>query len=255
MEEKFDCRNYKSSEKEINRNFFFVNAHGLELEQLYKIPEGVRIIMFCHEKTLNICKKFDRFNWEHILLNSTASNNYCSFLSTISQYSSIKDHFCVYEPGSTIRNISIHGDEYFRNGIYRLPVKGYAYNADECSVVVSDGTLIGEINSDPVLKKMIKNCDRTRIYVNSRKISELLREQNDVGIIKSDVIGIHHGSEKFLSNLIKSMKIHQPEFTILLMTCRNRDEDKIKSTKGIANNIDPAKRVSEAYTEMVKSED
>lgn len=255
MEEKFNCRNYKSSNEPINKNFFFVNAHGLETESLYKIPSGVRVIMFCHEKTLNVCKRFDRFNWEHILLDPSASSNYCSFLSTISQYSSIRDHFCVYEPGSIIRNQRIYGDEHFRNGLYRLPVKGYVYDADDCSVIVSDGTLIAEINDDPVLKKMMKNCNRKRYYVDSRKVSNFLRTQNDVGIIKSYVKGIYPDSNTFLSNLINSMKIHQSEFTILLMTCRNRDEEEQKKTEDVVDSTTTGKVVSDAYTEMLKAED
>lgn len=249
MEDKFDCRKYKHSKDPINKNFFFLNAHGLETEQLYKLPEGVRVIMFCHEKTLNVCKRFDRFNWEHILLDPDASSNYCSFLSTISKYSSIRDHFCVYEPGSVIRNTTIYGDEYFRNGLYRLPVKGYAYDADDCSVVVSDGTLIAEINEDPELKRLMKDCERKRYYVDGKKVSKFLQVQNDVGIIKSFVKGIYPDTNMVLSNLINSMKIHQQEFTILLMTCRNRDEER-KRTKGVGDNITPGKIVSDAFAEI-----
>ena len=47
----------------INKNFFFLNAHGEELEKLYEIPKGVRIIMFCYSKELQVCDKFDEYNW------------------------------------------------------------------------------------------------------------------------------------------------------------------------------------------------
>ena len=149
-----DCKFYGLKHKNINKNFFFLNAHGEELEEFYEIPKGIRVIMFCYSKRLDVCPKFDRFNWEHILLDPKATENYCNFLSTISKYKSINDHFCIYEEGDTIRNLSIFTDEYFREGLYRLPVKGYAYDEPTKTVIISDGTLMSEIHKDKTLKKL-----------------------------------------------------------------------------------------------------
>lgn len=245
---KMDCSDYSLINEQINKNFYFVNAHGDELERLYEIPKGVRIIMFCYSKELTVCKKFDRFNWENILLDPTASNNYCNFLSTISKYSSIKDHFCVYESGDVIRNLLISSDKIFREGLYRLPVKGYAYDSDTNSIVVSDGTLLSEIHKDKELNKLMKKIGRSRVVVDGKRVVELLRVQNNVGVIQSQVRKIY--DKALLSNLINSLQIHIPEFTILLMVCRNRVEEEIVRTQGVAENISDGKPVYKELERM-----
>lgn len=213
------CKSFKGSD--INTNFFFLNAHGVEKKDLFEIPKGVRVIMFCYSKVLDVCKRFDRFNWEHILLDSGASKNYCNFLSTISQYSSIRDHFCIYEENDVMHNIDIYTDENFREGLYRLPVKGYAFDDKNQNVVVSDKTLISDIDNTIDLKKLFKKAPNTNIKVDSKRVGELLRKKNNVGIIKSFVRKI--GDKARLSNLIKSLQLNVPNFTILLMVCREKD--------------------------------
>jgi hypothetical protein len=215
-----DCNGYELVNKLINRNFFFLNAHGEELNTPLEIPVGVRVIMFCHEKELEVCQKFDRFNWENILLNPSTSDNYCNFLNSISKYSSIRDHFCIYEEGDVIRNLRILTDEHFRDGLFRLPVKGYAYDSENEQLVVSDGILMSEVKSDDKLMKMMKKMKRIHIKVDSKRVSELLSIQSEVGIISSYVKKINNKTT--LSNLIGTLKMNVPEFTILLMVCRDR---------------------------------
>lgn len=245
---KIDCSEYSLINEPINSNFYFVNAHGDELEKLYEIPPGVRIVMFCYSKNLDVCQKFDKFNWENILLDPVASSNYCNFLSAISQYSSIKDHFCVYEPGDVIRNLLISTDKTFREGLYRLPVKGYAYDVENNTIVVSDGTLLSEVHKDEKLNKMMKKTERRRVAVDGKRVADLLRVQSDVGIVQSQVRKIHKNA--LLSNLINSLRMHMQEFTILLMVCRTRNEEEIERTKGVAENISSGKFVSKELDRM-----
>ena len=210
------CVNYRDP---TNSNFYFLNAHGEELEADYIIPKGVRIIMFCYSGAiLDVCKKFDKFNWTNILLDPNASSNYCTFLSAISKYSSIRDHFCIYEEGDTIKNIQLYSDNDFREGLFRLPVKGFAHDIDTNSVVISSGTLLSDVQKDSRLKKIMKQVPTTHIKVDDKKVVELMRKKNDVGIISSYIRTIH--SKISLSNLINSRKMDEPNFTMLLMVCR-----------------------------------
>lgn len=216
------CENYSLKDMDINKNFFFVNSHGGELNSTYEIPHGIRIIMFCHTTTLNVCPKFDKFNWENILLDPDASKNYCSFLYSISKHASIRDHFCIYEEGEIIRDISLYSDETFRGGLYRLPVKGYAYDEKEDRIIVSEGTLLSEVHKNKELNRLMKS-NRKRVTVDSKKIINLLRKDNKIGIIKSELMKIN-GRQR-LSHIINSLKSSCPTFTILLMVCRDPDEN------------------------------
>ena len=218
--EELSCNNYSLVNQPINNNFYFVNAHGEELGTRLEIPKGVRVIMFCHTKTLQVCPLFDAFNWKHILLDPYASDNYCNFLSTLVKYSSIRDHFCIYEEHDVIRNLRILPDDNFRAGVFRLPVKGYAFDEDSGQILVSDGTLLGEIKNDKKLMGMMKKKGKSHVKVDGKRVANLLRVQSDVGIIKSEVKSIK--STTTLSNIIGTMKMHLDEFTILLMVCRDR---------------------------------
>ena len=234
--------------EQINRNFFFLNAHGDEIERIWEVPKGVRIIMFCYSKELQVCDRFDKYNWSHILLDPYASDNYCNFLEKISGYSSICDHFCVYEENDLIRDLDIHTDENFREGMFRLPVKGYVYDEKDDSVIVSDGTLLSEIHKNKELNRMMKKGKRKKIVVDSKKIVNLLRKKNKVGIIQSQVREIRYKAR--LSNLINSMKLHVNGLTVLLMVCRNRDEYSRKNEGGIADEISPGRVVKDELKRM-----
>jgi len=221
-----------------NETFFFLNAHGAEKPNTYIIPNGVRVIMFCHSKVLDVCPRFDRFNWEHILLEENTSINYNNFLKTISQYSSIKDHFCIYEGGDTIYNLDIWDDKHFRSGLYRLPVKGYAYDKQNDTIVLSEGTSMSDVINDPNLNSFIKNKNkRTHIKIDTKRVVQLLKNQNDVGIIQSEIKKIHKTK---LSNLINSLKINVDKFTILLMVCKNR-----YMSKNYTTDVSIGKKISE----------
>lgn len=216
---KKDCKIYDEFNQSINKNFYLLNAHGAETESDYEVPEGVRIIMFCYSGSiLDICRRFDRFNWSNILLDPSSSSNYCSFLSAISEYSSIRDHFCIYEENDVIKNLMLFSDKEFREGLFRLPVKGFAYDKENETVVISSHTLLSEVNGDKRLKKLVEHTPRTHIKVDDKKIVDLMRKNNDVAVIKSFVRHIH--DKISLSNLINSMRSKERDFTLLLMVCR-----------------------------------
>lgn len=214
---KEDCSEYSGMGEEINKNFYFLNGHGEELETDYEVPEGVRIVMFCYSgEILNICHRFDKFNWSNILLDPSASSNYCTFLSAISEYSSINDHFCVYRAGDIIKNIQLHSDNEFREGVFRLPVKGFAYDKSSDSVVISKNMPMSQVLKHPELDRFFKK-KRKSIKIDDRRVVNLMRKKNEVTIIESYVRKIY--TSIYLSNLVNSMKLHGP-FTILLMVCR-----------------------------------
>jgi hypothetical protein len=212
------CFEYSVTTELINKNFFFVNGHGEETKYNYEVPKGVRIVMFCYSgATLNICDRFDKFNWSNILLDPSTSSNYCAFLSKISEYSSIRDHFCIYEEGDVIKNIKLHTDPYFREGLFRLPVKGYAYDKSTDSIVISSNTTLSDINTDSKLKEFFKKR-RTHIRIDDKRVVELMRKNNDVTIIKSYVRPIYKSI--LLSNFLNPIRQHSP-FTVILMVCRD----------------------------------
>lgn len=245
--QELSCNNYNLAKQPINSNFYFVNAHGEELGSRFEIPKGVRVIMFCHTKTLHVCPKFDTFNWEHILLDPHTSNNYCNFLNTLVKYSTIRDHFCIYEENDTIRNIRLLPDDNFRAGIFRLPAKGYAFDEKSGQILVSDGTLMTEINNNKKLMDMMKEKGKLHVKVDGKRVANLLRKQSDIGIIRSEVKNIH--KQTTLSNIIGNMKIHLNEFTILLMVCRDRVEEDYTNDSGISGESG-SRTVADEYNRM-----
>lgn len=238
---KKNCEIYESN-KLINKNFYLLNAHGAETENNYEIPKGVRIIMFCYSGAiLDICNKFDRFNWSNILLDPTSSSNYCSFLSAISEYSSIRDHFCIYEENDTIKNLMLYSDEVFREGLFRLPVKGFAYDEENKTVVISSHTLMSEVQKDERLKKIFQNTPRTHIKVDDNKIVDLMRKNNNVAVINSFVRNIK--TKISLSKLINSMKPIHKDFTLLLMVCREGiGSDEISNGRRVIDEVNKMRK-------------
>lgn len=232
--------NYKGIDKQINKQIYFLNGHGEELENEYEIPKGVRIIMFCYSgKILNVCNVFDKFKWSNILLNPSSTNDYCKFLSAISENKSVNDHFCVYEEGDQIKNINLYSDYNFREGIFKLPVKGFCYGKNSDSIVISSNTPMSSIVSNPELKHFIKK-KRKKISIDDNKIIDLMKKNNDVSIIESYIRKIYKNIK--LSNLINSMKING-NFTILLTVCIEEGESKlIPNGRKIEDELEKIKR-------------
>jgi hypothetical protein len=210
------CVKLDEKEPEINKNFWAVNMHGDELKDEFVVPQGVRIIMFCYSgRELDVCPRFDKFNWREIFLNEDATYNYCTFISNLSRYSSLRDHFCVYEEGETVRDLIFRPDEDFRDGIFKLPVHAAVFNPKINEVYVS----CPEIFSQAVAK----STKTRRISVNRREVAKLVKDKDSDTIIFSPHITI---SKIKLSELVAKLRISmgrvdKVDFTLLLLTCRS----------------------------------
>jgi len=212
------CLELREDEPSIDKNFFAVNMHGDELKEDFIIPEGVRIVMFCYPgKKLDICQRFDEFNWREIFLNEDASYNYCTFLGNLSQYSSLRDHFCVYKAGNRIRDLRLSSDQDFRHGVYKLPVYAGSYDYDNEQAYVSSPEIFDKFIGQT---KNIK-----RVSVNKKIIAKIAKDNKKQLIILSKHILIQKIN---LSSLVKKLLFEMNSgFTLLLLTCRTgeiRDE-------------------------------
>lgn len=213
------CQKLNENEPEMDKNFWAVNMHGDETKDEFEIPKGVRIIMFCYSgRSLHVCPRFDKFNWREIFLNEDASYNYCTFLANLSQYSSLRDHFCVYEEGTTIRDLVFTSDELFRNGIYQLPVYAAAYEPNSDQVFVS---------SEKVFDKAVRESIKIRrISVNRENTAKVIKDKDSNAIIFSKSIQI---PKITLSTLVKNLGTEvgretKKGFTLLLLTCRTGEK-------------------------------
>lgn len=204
------CEMLNENEPEINKNFWAVSMHGDELDTEFAIPDGVRIIMFCYSgRALHVCPKFDNFIWEEILLNENASYNYCTFLANIAQYPSIRDHFCIYEKNTRIKDILLYNDSDFRSGIYKIPVYGSVF---------SDNILY--LSSDKIFSESIEKF-HLNIRVNKKKTAGIIKKKNaDSHIFSKHIMD----NQIKLSELVKKIStgLHKKNnFTIILFTCRS----------------------------------
>lgn len=231
---------YKEIFKKSNNNFYFLNGHGEELEEEYEVPNGVRIIMCYYSgKILNICNVFEKFNWSNILLNPNSFSDYYKFLSSISENKSINDYFRIYEEGDIIKNINLHSDSNFREGIFKLPVKGFCYDNKSDSIVISSNTPTSSIVNYPELKDFFKEKDK-KIIIDDNKIIDLMKNNKNVYIIENFFRKIYKSVK--LSNFINSMRIHQ-NFTILISVCKEEKEIKLSSSgRKIEDELEKIKR-------------
>lgn len=201
------CVELKEDEPPIDKNFWAINMHGDEMMNEFVVPKGVRIVMFCYSgRKLNICPRFDKFNWREIFLNEDASFNYCTFLANLSQYSSMREHFCIYTAGNTIRDLILSPDEYFRSGIYRLPVQAAVHDNETNQVYVSSPEIFD--------KAVSQSSDIRRISVN-RQITARIAKNKDTNTI---IFSEHIDAPRIqLSSLVKKLG---SGYTLLLLTCR-----------------------------------
>jgi hypothetical protein len=215
------CKNLKEDEAEINKNFWAVNMHGDETKEEFVVPKGIRIIMFCYPgRKLDICPRFDKFNWREIFLNEDASFNYCTFLSNLVQYSSLRNHFCVYEEGAKMLDLELSSDPLFRNGIYQLPVQAAVYDPQTEQIYMS---------SSEIFDKVIAKMDKVkRISVDREKTAKIVKDKETDAIIFSKVINI---PKIKLSELIRKLRTkigqaYPSDLTLLLLTCRTGEKQR-----------------------------
>lgn len=200
----------------VNKNFYAVNMHGSELSSDYTIPDDIRINMFCYTgKILNICPRFDMYNWEKIFTDPNATFNYCTFLSALSGYSTLRNHFCVYEAGHVIKDMRFKTDEWFRHGVFQLPVRGAVMDWDANEVYATSKQSAEYIaNKRPIELQMDSD---TVISVDKRKASKLLKVSENLLFLSSNW---STPLNQTLSQIINQVKFKTGGSTILLLTCR-----------------------------------
>lgn len=198
------------NEPKVNKNFYAVNMHGFETHNILKIPKGIRVVMYCYSgEALYVCEKLDQFIWENVLLNPDAVVNYHTFISALAGSPMFRDHFCVYNPGDTIPDIMFGTDKEFRDGIFRLPIKGAVYDGVD-TLYVSDESVFPDVIS--------RNEDIRIVKVSRKDTAKLISYKGYQNIIFSDwKIPLKVSA---LSKIIDEMKALGKEGTILLLTCR-----------------------------------
>jgi hypothetical protein len=217
------CEKLGEKEDQINKNFWTVNMHGDELTEDFIIPEGIRIIMFCYSgRELNICPRFDKFNWREIFLNEDASYNYCTFISNISQYSSLRDHFCVYNSGHTIKDILLTPDRSFRSGVYKLPVQAAVKDQESDTVYISSPELFSK-----VIHRETKN-----VRVDRANTAKIIKDKN---IPNTLIFSQQYNFQKItLSKLVQKLG---KNYTLLLLTCRTGKKQKIEPAPTVVEEL------------------
>lgn len=207
------CEKLDEKEEPVNKNFWTVNMHGDELSEDFLVPQGIRIIMFCYSgRKLNICPRFDKFNWREIFLNEDASYNYCTFISNIAQYSSLRDHFCIYEAGHTVKDILLTPDPSFRSGVYKLPVQAAVKDEESNTVYISSPELFSK-----VIHRETKN-----VRVDRANTAKIIKDKN---IPNTIIFSPHYNFQKItLSKLIQKLGTN---YTLLLLTCRTGKKQKL----------------------------
>lgn len=231
--------NYNERCKKGDNNFYFLNCYGEELEKDYEVPNGVRVIMFCYSgKILNVCNVFEKFNWSNILLNPNSFTDYYKFLLAISENKNINDYFRVYEEGDIIKNINLYSNNNFKEGIFKLPVKGFCYNKNSDSIVISSNTPTSSIVNYPKLKYFFREKQK-KIIIDDNKIIDLMKKNKDVCIVENYFRKIYKNVK--LSNLINSMRING-NFTILLTVCREGESSLITNGRKIEDELEKIKR-------------
>lgn len=205
-----------------NKKFYALNLHGYELEDDFKVPKNVRIVMFCYSgRKLFVCPRFDRFNWYKIFMNKDATFNYCTFLASISQYASLRDHFCVYNTGDTIKNMRFNSDENFRDGLFKLPIEAAVLDYEENEVYRTSGSLG---NGDMPLD------DDTTFIKDSKEVANRLQDKSNYA----------HFTSFFEPKVLQSLKdismnltFKEGGVTLFLLTCREGKSSKLKHTKRV----------------------
>lgn len=188
--------------------------HGEESKDNFVIPPNVRIIMFCYSgRTLYVCPKFDKFIWS-IFLDENSVSDYPTFLRSISGYSSIRDHFCVYEEGDTIKDMVFTSDETFRDGLFTLPVMGAVHDAEKNNVYVSSSDIFTDVLDS------IENVKR--VVVDKKKTAHAIRNKNSPGVIFSSHKSFLYPTS--LSKILKNYLSLNEGCTLLLLTCRESRE-------------------------------
>jgi hypothetical protein len=231
------CKEIKYRKPEESIVFYAVNMHGEETNNDFTVPKGIRLVMFCYSgRILNVCPKFDIFNWRNILLNENAVTDYTTFLCTLSQYSTLRDHFCIYEEGDVVKNIVFKSDENFRDGIFKLPILASAYDEERKIAFVSSNEVLDRAVKDyPGAKRVIEDIETT-----SKGIRQKMYKGN---IYSSYKVPLSTTLERVTKEVKMKLDSENKEpVTLLILSCRER---KVTSQETI-------KKTSRVYEELEK---
>jgi len=203
------CHLLDEEEPKKDKNFWVADLHGMETYQDYKIPSGVRIIMFCHARYLDMRPEFEDFVWEHIYLNRDTSFNYCTFLSTLALYPSLRDHFCVYNSGDVITDLYLFEEKKneFRTGVFQLPVR-IAVKKDDTIFVSSEDVFQPTLEASKGIRKILVDPGKTARYS---------REPDSQVKFFSSSFSIPNLK---MSDIITFLQEKSGDLTLLVMACR-----------------------------------
>lgn len=227
----------------MNKNFLILNMHGENLYRDYTVPAGVRLIMFCYSgRGLQICPNFEQFIWEKIMLNTEATFNYCTFLSNLAQYPSFRDHFCVYNTGDTLSDLRFNEDEYFRDGLFQLPVRAAVMNTEQGDTVyMSSADMLAEhIRTSVGIRHHSVDIKKTAEWIQAKKGDE---EQKIHAVFSSPYWTVEDLQKNFsgpieLSGLVKYIQQRiSGHFTLLLLTCRTGKYKMLPSTPKVIDEL------------------
>lgn len=197
----------------MDKTFYAMNMHGYELEKDYVIPKNCRVIMFCYSGgILDVCHRFDKYIWLNIFTDPNSTKNYKNFLKSLSGYSSLRDHFCVYESGTKIKDMKFETDHDFRHGLYKLPVQGAVCVEKNNKVYITDPETTAEYLTIP--ERKLPKCKN--VVMDRDKAAKALRSHKNPAWIRSLVVM----DTTNLSTVLKRLKFRYGGVTLLLLTCR-----------------------------------
>lgn len=215
----------------MNNTFYAVNMHGAESDEDYVIPENCRVIMFCYSGCLlQVRPRFDYYVWSNIFINEEATTDFKTFIKTIAGYSSIRDHFCVYNSGDKIKNINFGPDERFRHGVFKLPVRAAVCVEKHNKVYTTDPDTTYEYLTR--LEKPLPKCKN--VAINPEKASHALRELKNKAWIRSPNIMLATN----LSTVVKNLKFKHGGATLLLLTCREGEGYDLPEAKRVIDHLE-----------------
>ena len=225
------CKDIEEKEP-MNNTFYSANLHAIETKDDYIVPKGVRIIMFCYSgRKLFVCPKFDKFNWYNIFTNPELKN-YCSFILSINQYSSIRNHFCIYDSGSKIKNLRFGSDKHFTSGIFKLPIQGAVRHGN--NIYSTDLRSTSKVLT--TLPKNLSINSKTNIKTDRKKASKYLMDKdNKKELYSKKCLEIPTGNS--LSMLVEDISKVNKEFTLLLLTCREGDGHELPKSRKIRDEV------------------
>ena len=183
---------------------YVVQAHGCINDDVIVVPNNVNLIMFCYNKTLTMKCAFERFSWKFA---QSEYSTLSQLITGLKKYSSTRNHFCLYRPGDTIRELEIYPDDdnEFRDGIYHIPI---VFNEMD-----DDNDL--DLRSNTMTAKVLNKVARANNYVNISSNHYLFsKTRSDKGYLLSNLISD-----------IKSSHTAGKNITLVLFQCKSLCDD------------------------------